>query len=70
MGPMADNYLVYLGRLQQRVDDVHRLHGSGLLERLQSVWQEGDSVDGPGRAMRLLDQSSPGFERWVSQYHR
>jgi hypothetical protein len=67
---MADNYLVYLGLLQQRVNDVHRQHGEQFVEMLRTVWQQRDSATDTRRAMRLIEGASPGFEQWVSQHHR
>jgi hypothetical protein len=57
---LANNYLVYLGRLQARVDDVYRRHGAAFLEKFS---------DAPA-AMRLIAHASPGFEAWVGQHHR
>ena len=66
VGSMADSYELYLGSLQARVNAVYRHHGAELLDRLRTVWEEGD----PAPALRVLEQVSPGFEEWAAQRHR
>ena len=69
-GQMADNYLVYLGRLQQRIDDVRRKHGDSFVSSVRAGWTEHDPAAASVRAMQIVERASPGFTAWVGAHHR
>lgn len=70
VGRMADNYLVYLGRLQARVGEVHGRYGAEFLHALRSAWRQRADAQDAAPAMRLMERASPGFEQWASRHHR
>lgn len=62
-GGRANNYLVYLGRLQARVNDVQQRHGADFLEHVR---EQTDAAS----VLRLIEAASPGYGEWVRRHHR
>lgn len=61
-GGRAKNYLVYLGRLQARINDVQQRHGPDFLKNIRG---QTDAA----AVLRLIEHASPGFREWVGRHH-
>ena len=66
VGAMVDSYMIYLGSLQARVNEVFRHERAEFLGTLRAVWQQ---QAGAG-TLRILERASPGFQKWAGERHR
>lgn len=69
-GIAAGDYAWYLGSLQERVTGVHARYGAGFLQRVKAVLDQRESADDWEPVRRLLEEASPGFQKWSRQHHR